>query len=195
MGLRRGESGALGPLPARPPAATLAERRAEGVPRIRSEESEAVTDTVLTANGLEKLEAESARLRAERETIVERLRSALEFGGAFAENGEYLDARHELDLVDRRLALLERRLFAAEIVVPRPDGQVDLGERVTVVDLESGETIDYRVVGAGESDPAAGEISNVSPIGTALLGRCVGDVVEADAPRGRRRLEIVDLDG
>jgi len=152
-------------------------------------------DTALTAKGLAKLEAEHARLRAERETIVERLRSALEFGGAFAENGEYLDARHELDLIDRRLAVLERRLFAAEVVVPHPDGEVDLGERVTVLDLESGETTDYRVVGAGESDPTAGEISSASPIGAALLGRRVGDVVEAVAPGGRRRLEIVELDG
>jgi len=154
-----------------------------------------VMDTVLTAKGQEKLEAERARLQAERRTTVERLRSALEFGGAFAENGEYLDARHELDLVDRRLALLERRLLDAEIIVAHPDGEVDLGERVTVLDLETGETIDYRVVGAGESDPAAGEISSESPIGTALLGRRAGDLVEAEAPGGRRRLEIVELDG
>jgi transcription elongation factor GreA len=139
-------------------------------------------EAVLTAEGFEKLNAEHVRLRAERETIVERLRSALEFGGAFPENGEYLDARHELELVDRRLLLLEERLFGAEIVDPLPDGAVDLGERVTVLDLESGEASDYRVVGTGESNPMAGEISRESPVGSALLGRRVGDVVEADAP-------------
>ena len=152
-------------------------------------------ETVLTAKGFEKLKTEHLRLRAERETIVERLRSALEFGGAFPENGEYLDARHELELLDRRLALLEQRLFRAEIVEPCRDGEVDLGERVTVLDLQSGSTTDYRVVGAGESDPTAGEISCDSPIGAALLGRGVGDVVEADTPSGRRRLEVVELDG
>ena len=109
-------------------------------------------DTVLTASGFEKLSAEHARLRAERETIVERLRSALEFGGAFPENGDYLDARHELELLDRRIVLLEERLFGAEIADPPRDGEVDLGERVTVLDLESGATGDYRVVGTGESD-------------------------------------------
>jgi transcription elongation factor GreA len=154
-----------------------------------------VMETVLTAEGFAKLNAEQVRLRAERETIVERLRSALEFGGAFPENGEYLDARHELELLDRRLALHEWRLFGAEIVDSRPDGEVDLGERVTVMDLESGEARDYRIVGTGESDPGAGEISRESPIGAALLGRRVGDVVEADAPGGRRRLEVVELDG
>jgi transcription elongation factor GreA len=126
---------------------------------------------------------------------VRRLRAALESGGAFAENGDYLDARHELGLLDRRLVRLEERLLGAEIAEARRDGEVDVGECVTVLDLEAGETTDYRVVGSGESDPAAGEVSYESPIGSALLGRRVGDVVEAAAPRGRRRLRIVALDG
>jgi transcription elongation factor GreA len=126
---------------------------------------------------------------------VECVRAALESGGAIPENGEYLDARHELQLLERRMRLVEERLLAADVVDPLPDGEVDVGERVTVLDLESGAAIDYRVVGAGESDPAAGAISYLSPIGAALLGRRVGDVVEADAPSGRRQLEIVELDG
>jgi transcription elongation factor GreA len=152
-------------------------------------------EAVLTATGLEKLDAEHARLRVERETIVKRLSAALQAGGAFAENGEYLDARHELELLDRRLARLDERLRTAEVAVPRPDGEVEVGERVTVLDLESGETRDYRIVGTGESDPDAGEVSHESPIGAALLGRRVGDVVEAATPAGLRRLEIVELDG
>jgi transcription elongation factor GreA len=148
-----------------------------------------------TANGFQMLEAEHARLRIKREALVERMRSALELGGAPRENGVYLDARHELDLLDRRLSLLDERLVRAEVVAPRNDGEVDLGERVTVIDLESGDTVDYRVVGSFEGDPLGGEISYESPIGAALLGRRVGDVVEAAAPAGRRRLEIVELDG
>jgi transcription elongation factor GreA len=143
---------------------------------------------------LEKLHGEYIRLRAAREDFVARMRSALEFGGAFPENGEYLHARHELDLLDRRLALVERRLVGAEIVEARRNGEVDLGERVTVLDLENGETGEYRIVGSGESDPQAGEISYQSPIGAALLGRRVGDVVVADVPGGQRRLEIVEVD-
>ena len=154
-----------------------------------------MTETLLTADGFDRLEAEHTRLNAERERLVVRMRSALEFGGAFPENGEYLDARHELDLLDRRMRLLDDRLSAAEVVDPSRDGEVEVGERVTVLDLESGETVDYRIVGTGESDPTAREVSYESPIGAALLGRRVGDVVEVDAPRGRRRLEIVELDG
>jgi transcription elongation factor GreA len=70
-----------------------------------------------------------------------------------------------------------------------------VGERVTVLDLETGETSDYRIVGTGESDPSAAEVSHESPIGAALLGRRVGDVVEAATPAGLRRFEIVELDG
>lgn len=155
----------------------------------------AVLDTLLTAKGFEKLLAERARLLAERESLVQRLRAALETGSASPENGEYLNARHELELLDRRLITVEQRLYDAEIVDPRPDGEVDLGERVTVLDLERGETSEYAVVGAGEADPVAGAVSYASPIGRALLGRRVGDVVEVAAPAGRRRLEIVELDG
>jgi transcription elongation factor GreA len=151
--------------------------------------------TMLTAEGFAKLNREYERLSAERERLVERMRLALDFGGAFPENGEYVDAQQELQLLDRRLRLLDERLLAVQIVDPLPDGEVDLGERVTVLDLESGEAADYRVVGVGESDPVVGEVSYESPIGAALLGHRVGDVVEAAAPGGPRRLEIVELDG
>jgi transcription elongation factor GreA len=153
-----------------------------------------VTETLLTAAGFEKLQAERVRLLGEREMLVDRLRAALESGGAIPENGEYLDVRHELELLDRRLVRIEERLLG-EIVDPRPDGAVDVGERVTLIDLTTGETIDYRVVGTGEGDPFAGAVSYASPIGAALLGRRVGDIVEADAPSGRRRFEIVELEG
>lgn len=154
-----------------------------------------MTTTLLTTEGFDKLNRQYEQLRAEREELVERLRLALDFGGAFPENGEYLDVRDQLQLLDRRLRLVDERLLEAQIVEPLPDGEVDLGERVTVLDLESGEAADYRVVGVGESDPVVGEISYESPLGAALLGHRVGDVVMAEAPAGLRRLEIVELDG
>jgi transcription elongation GreA/GreB family factor len=154
-----------------------------------------VTEMLLTPAGFDRLNREYAQMCVARARLVEQVRAALESGGAIPENGEYLEARHELQLLERRMRLLEERLLAADVVDPLPDGEVGVGERVTVLDLESGAAIDYRVVGAGESDPAAGAISYLSPIGAALLGRRVGDVVEADAPSGRRQLEIVELDG
>jgi transcription elongation factor GreA len=154
-----------------------------------------VATSLLTPEGLENLTAEYMRLRAERQTLVDRLRSALEFGGAFPENGDYFEARRELELLDARLSLLADRLAAAEVVEAHRDGAVDLGERVTVLDLQSADTWDYRVVGSGEGDPDAGEVSHESPVGAALLGRRVGDVVAVDAPGGERRFEVVEIDG
>ena len=154
-----------------------------------------MTEMLLTPVGLERLNVERARLYVEHGRLVARIRTALDDGGAIPENGEYLHARHELALLERRMRVVEERLRAGEVVEPLPDGEVEVGERVTVLDLENGAAIDYRLVGVGESDPAAGEISYLSPIGAALLGRRVGDVVEADAPSGRRQLEIVELDG
>ncbi|HEU5363530.1 MAG TPA: GreA/GreB family elongation factor [Gaiellaceae bacterium] len=153
-----------------------------------------MTETLLTAEGFEKLQTERARLLDERESLVGRLRAALDSGGPFPENGEYLDVRHELEFLDGRLLRLEDRLLG-DIVDARKDGAVDLGERVTVVDLESGDTHDFRLVGSGESDPVVGAVSYASPIGAALLGRRVGDVVDVAAPGGSRRFEVVELDG
>jgi transcription elongation factor GreA len=75
------------------------------------------------------------------------------------------------------------------------DGEVEIGERVTVLDLMGGTAIDYRVVGPRQGDPAAGEVSPQSPLGSALLGRHVGDVVEVTLPGGTLRLEVVEIDG
>jgi len=94
---------------------------------------------LLTPSGYEKLEEECARLRVERDRAAEHVRHSLELGGVAAENGEQLDARQELELIEWRLAALEQRLADAEIVAPRRDGVVEIGEAVIVLDLESDE--------------------------------------------------------
>ena len=150
---------------------------------------------LVTQNGYEKLTEECARLRVLRDQAGQRLRRSLEFGGVAAENGEYVDAQQELELIELRLTALERRLVDAEVVASKRDGVVDIGEAVRVLDVESGEVSEYRIVGTGESDPPGGAVSHRSPVGCALLGRGAGDVVEVQAPSGRRRLKILKLDG
>jgi transcription elongation factor GreA len=75
------------------------------------------------------------------------------------------------------------------------DGEVEAGERVTVLDLNTGMVSDYRVVGSGPDMPAAVEIPLDSPLGEALLGRQVGDLVEIGTPGRIARLEVVEIDG
>ena len=106
----------------------------------------------------------------------------------------HLDAPDALARLDRQIAMLEDRLGSATVVQPNPaDGELEVGERARVRDLETGELVEYRLVGAGEADPAAGSISDVSPVGSALFGRRVGDVIEVEVPGGLLRLEILEI--
>jgi transcription elongation factor GreA len=154
-----------------------------------------VSDVLVTRDGMEGLIAEIEHLYVERDAFVRRIGQALENGGAVPENGEYLDARHDKQLLDVRIAELERRRSAAEIVVPVRDGDLDIGEQVSVRDLATREVFHYRIVGTGESDPSVGRVSHESPVGSALLGRAVGDVVDVDIPSGALRLEVIAVDG
>jgi transcription elongation factor GreA len=150
----------------------------------------------MTVSGFSRQQEALQALYREREALTARIKAALEQSASAADNGDYLDARHEQSLLDQRIATLEERLEDAEIVgEPPADGEVDIGERVRVKDFETGDVYDFQIVGAAEAEPAAGAISYLSPVGAALLGRRRGDVVEVDAPKGRVRFEILAVDG
>ena len=96
--------------------------------------------------------------------------------------------------LERLIALLEVWLASARVVRPDPEGELDVGERARVRDLDTGELVVYRVVGAGEAEPAEGSISYTSPVGSALLGKRVGNVVEVEIPSGLLRLQILEIE-
>jgi transcription elongation factor GreA len=83
----------------------------------------------------------------------------------------------------------------AEPAAPARDGEVEIGERVTVLDLTTSLASDYRVMDSDAARASAGEISHRSGLGAALLGRHVGDVVEVALPGRIHRLEVVEIDG
>jgi transcription elongation factor GreA len=153
-------------------------------------------EVVLTAEGYAKLEEEYRRLTAVvRPAAAARLRQALELAGDLADNPEYLDARGELDLVEQRIALHERRLHAARVLRPGEASSevVSFGSHVVLEDLDDGSREEYVLVSSAESSPAEGRLSNESPVGRAISGRRKGDVVEVHAPHRIRRLRIADL--
>jgi transcription elongation factor GreA len=154
-----------------------------------------VTEVLITQDGLARLSAEVERLHGEWADLADRVQAAIAHGGGLAENGEFLHARQEQELLELRLATLERRLDAARLVEPERDGALGVGERVRVRDVASGEVLEYRIVGTGEGDPAQGAVAHDAPVGAALLGRRRGEVVEIELPRGRQRLEVLDVDG
>jgi transcription elongation factor GreA len=154
-----------------------------------------VEEVTLTAEGMEKLREEVDRLSTiGRREIAERLEEAREFGD-LVENSEYQEARKEQELLERRIAVLEERLRNARVVSAEGTAPevVGLGAEVRLRDLETRETIDCRVVGSAEADPMENNVSSVSPVGRAIVGRKKGDSVEVEAPTGPRRYTIVDV--
>ena len=152
-------------------------------------------ETVITREGLARLSEELERLRTEgRRRIAKRLEHAADEANP-AENPDYLHAREEQALLERRIAVLEERLEAARIVEPQPgNGRVDIGERVGLRDLDSGERVELVLVGPHEADPSADRVSVLSPLGKAVVGLRRGQIASVDAPLGRRRLRVVAVE-
>ena len=146
----------------------------------------------LTVEGASRLQAELDHLTTvKRREVVARIRTAKEHGD-LKENSEYHAAREEQSFLEGRVQALEVRLRTAVIVnAPESGARVGLGSKVTV-EIE-GETIDYTIVGASESDPSAGRISSSSPVGRALVGRNVGDVIAVTTPAGDREYRVVQV--
>ena len=139
---------------------------------------------ILTPEGKQKLEEELHYLETEkRAEIGERIKVAREFGD-ISENSEYDDAKNEQGMMEARIAEISRILSEATVVsTPKRSSKVNIGSTVTL-DMAGRERV-FTIVGAAESDVAAGKISNESPVGSALLGRKKGDVVKTTGPTGR----------
>ena len=133
-----------------------------------------MNDTLITRDGLDRLQAELEALWALRRAEP--------------------DAPEEQVLLERRIAVLEQRLAEATVVDPDDaNGALDVGERVTLRNLDTDELQEYQLVGTLEAAPAEGRISVVSPLGRALLGRRAGEVASVVAPKGTLRFEVVAI--
>jgi transcription elongation factor GreA len=153
-------------------------------------------ETVITHEGLRRLGEELERLKSDgRRAIADRLRRAVRSESNRAENADYLDAREDQALLERRIALLEDRLRSARLVEPCiGNGRVDVGERVRVHDLVSGERLDFELVGPLEADASSGRVSVASPLGKAIVGLRRGEIADVDAPRGRRQFKVLAVE-
>jgi transcription elongation factor GreA len=152
-------------------------------------------EPVITRPGLERLFAELDRLRTEgRREVAERIRHVLATEASAVESSDYLDAREQQALLELRIARMEEWLSQVRVAEPDGDNDVlDVGERVLLRDLATGEAVEYELVGPLEADPAAGRVSCESPLGRAVVGRSAGAVAVVNAPRGRRRFEILAI--
>ncbi len=153
-----------------------------------------VEQEYLTPEGLKKLEEELEYLKTVRRAeVAERLHNAMA-EGEVEENPEYEDAKNEQAFVEGRILELEAILANAIVIENKgPANEVRLGSRVTIVDLGTGDKEQYMIVGSAEADPLNGRISHESPVGRALLGHKVNDVVEVQAPQGQLKFKITHI--
>lgn len=142
-------------------------------------------ETLITAEGLEELNKELDYLKiTKRKEISEKIKVALAFGD-ISENAEYDEAKNEQANVETRIAKLEYMIKHAKVIkAGKQKGIVSVGSKVSIKDLEFDETTEYTIVGSAEADPFKGKISNVSPLGKALLGKKNGDIIEVASPAG-----------
>ena len=139
----------------------------------------------------EKLELLSTTKRRE---VAERIKHAREFGD-ITENSEYDDAKNEQALVEHRIAMLEERLLSARVIEKKDIAKdvVSVGSTVKLRDMGANKTVEYRIVGSAEANPAEQKLSNESPVGKAILGKKKGEVVEVAAPRGSLKFKILEI--
>ncbi|MBO8129293.1 MAG: transcription elongation factor GreA [Peptococcaceae bacterium] len=161
----------------------------------KERENEKGKEVILTSTGLKRLEEELEHLRTvRRREVAERIKQAIEFGD-ISENSEYEDAKNEQAFIEGRIITLEKMLRNAKVIESGngQTGEVSIGSTVRLKNLEDNQEREYTIVGSLESDPGNRKISNESPVGQALMGHQVGDVVEVEVPAGTIKYEILDI--
>lgn len=150
---------------------------------------------ILTQEGYNKIEEEVEYLKTvKRKEVAERIKVAISFGD-LSENAEYDEAKNEQAKLEEQILKLDEKLRKAVII---DESQIDLdivmvGSIVKLYDFDFDEEIEYSIVGSAEADPFEGKISNESPVGKALLGARVGEVVEVQVPDGANKFKILDI--
>ncbi|MBP2655840.1 MAG: transcription elongation factor GreA [Firmicutes bacterium] len=153
--------------------------------------------TILTAEGLKKIEQKLDYLKSvRRRDVAERIKQAIEFGD-ISENSEYEDAKNEQAFIEGEILTLEKMLRNAKLIDEDEISAdvVSLGSTVLLKDLEFGDELEYAIVGSAEADPTEFKISNESPVGEAIMGKKVGSIVEVHVPAGTLKYEIKDIKG
>ena len=149
---------------------------------------------LLTADGLKKLQEKLDYLKSvKRLEVADRLKAAIALGD-LSENSEYDDAKNEQAFLEGEIAELEEKIRHAKIIENSVDSNVvSMGSKIVLKDLEFNETDEYQLVGSTEADPDEGKISNESPVGAAIIGKSVGEVVEVHVGENIINYEIMEI--
>ena len=150
---------------------------------------------ILTQSGMLKLQEELDDLKVNRrKEIAEKIKEAREQGD-LSENAEYDAAMNEQGHIESRIREIEYILKNAEVVAEdeAEPNVIGVGCKVKLHDIEYDEDVEFYMVGSTETDSLGGKISNESPLGRALMGTRVGDVVDVEAPSGIMRYEVLEF--
>ena len=150
---------------------------------------------MVTAEGLRQLEEELDYLKGEkRKEIAEKIKVARSYGD-LSENSEYDDAKNEQAILEARIITIEATLKNAVIIDENSmnNEHIHIGSRVRIENITLGREAEYKIVGSNETNPAKGKISDESPVGMALLGHSVGDVVEVETPNGVLGFKVLEI--
>lgn len=150
---------------------------------------------ILTYQGLQKLEDELQNLKVvRRKEVAQKIKEAREQGD-LSENAEYDAAKDEQRDIEARIEQIEKILKNAEVVVEEEVDldKINIGCQVKILDMEFNEELDYKIVGSTEANSLKGKISNESPVGKALIGASVGDVVEVETQMGNLKYKVLEI--
>ena len=151
-------------------------------------------EVILTKEGKEELEKRLEYLKlVKRAEITERIKTAREFGD-LSENAEYDAAKNEQARIEGEIAEIEATLKFAEIVKGGAANDiVSVGKKIEILDIDFNETCVYEIVGTTEADINKNKISNDSPLGNALIGKKVGEIVTVKAPAGDYQVKLISI--
>lgn len=150
----------------------------------------------ITKRGAELLKEELHRLKTKDRPAVINAIAEARAQGDLSENAEYDAAKERQGFIEGRIAELESKLSAAQIIDPSTldaEGRVVFASTVDLEDLESGQKVTYQIVGEDEADLKEKKVSVTSPIARALIGKYAGDIVEVNAPSGIREYEVLEV--
>ncbi len=152
-------------------------------------------EILLTQEGYDKIVAEHEELvSVRRKEVSERLKEAISYGD-LSENAEYDSAKDEQAELEERIVKLENMIRTAKIIDENQmtNDFVGVGLKVKIKDMDSGEDMEFTIVGSTEADPFAGRISNESLVGQHLLGKKKGEIAEIVVPDGVLHYKVVDI--
>ena len=150
---------------------------------------------ILTYQGLQKLEEELQNLKVvRRKEVAQKIKEAREQGD-LSENAEYDAAKDEQRDIEARIEDIEKILKNAEVVVEEEVelDKISIGCKVMILDVEENEELEYKIVGSTEANSLKGKISNESPVGKALLGAKIGDVVKVETHVGELEYKVLEI--